>query len=195
TAKANALAHPEAKTVVVLVTDGEPGGCTDLSIPASDRNTIANIVAEVAKYKDLVPTYVVGVGTSLNNLNSIAANGGTAAAIQIDVGDPSVTEKQLVDTIDSIRLKALSCELGIPAAPEGQTLDYAKVNVAYTPASGGKQALAYDATCQTGGWRFDEPNKPGRIVLCPALCDTVKADPKGVVGVEFGCARRESGPK
>jgi hypothetical protein len=118
----NALAHPDAKTVVVLVTDGEPNNCTDSSIPAADRNNIANIGAEVEKYKDIVPTYVIGVGTSVTNLNTIAQKGGTNAAIQIDVGNPSVTEKQLGDTIDAIRLKALSCELAIPPAPNGETL-------------------------------------------------------------------------
>lgn len=186
-AKAHADAHPEAKTVVVLVTDGEPQRC--------DGNTISNIGDEVEKYKDVVPTYVIGVGTAVNNLNTIAAKGGTKEAIRIDVGDPSVTQKQLADTIDAIRLKSLSCELAIPPPPAGETLDFGKINVSYTPSGGAKQALAYDATCAGNGWRFDNEGSPTKIVLCDSTCDTMKADPAGVVGVEFGCARRESGVK
>lgn len=194
-AKANALAHPEAKTVVVLVTDGEPMGCAGSGIPSDDRNSLTNIGIEVAKYKDIVPTYVIGVGKSLTSLDGIAAKGGTTDAILIDVGDPAKTEAEFASTIDKIRLKALSCEVAIPKAPADQTLDYAKVNVAYTPASGTKEALAYDEACGAGGWHFDNATKPEKIVLCPTLCDKAKADPKSVVGVEFGCARRETGPK
>jgi len=184
-AKANALAHPEAKTVVVLVTDGEPNNCSG--------NSIENIEAEVEKYKDLVPTYVIGVGTSVTNLNRIASKGGTGSAIQIDVGQPSVTEKQLTDTINAIRLKSLSCELAIPSPPSGETLDYGKINVSYTPSKGTKQTLAYDTACTAGGWRFDSESNPTKIILCESLCDTVKDDPSGVVSVEFGCTRREAG--
>lgn len=185
TAKANADAHPEAKTVVVLITDGDPQKC--------DGNTVENIGKEVAKYKDAVPTYVIGVGKSLTKLNDIADKGGTEKAILIDVGDPSITEKQFADKIDEIRLKSLSCDLDIPAPPAGETLDFNKINVSYTPSDGPKKLLGYDAKCESGGWRFDDPSKPSKIVLCTSVCDAVKEDPKGTVGVEFGCARRTSG--
>ncbi len=185
-AREHAQKHPDAKTVVVLVTDGEPRGCSGNNI-----NAIGELVEE---YASVVPTYVIGVGTAVNNLNKIAEKGGTKEAIRIDVGNPTETQKQFADTIDAIRRKSLSCELAIPQPPDGQTLDLNKVNVSYTPSGGTKQALSYDAKCGAGGWRFDDEASPTKIVLCDSVCDSIKADPRGRVAVEFGCARRD-GPK
>lgn len=187
-AKANADAHPEAKTIVVLITDGSPMQCSG--------NNLENIGNEVEKYKDSVPTHVILVGISKKTQpkwDVIAEKGGSGKSILVDVGDPTATEKQLFDTIDEIRLKSVSCELDIPAPPSGQTLDFDKINVSYTPGGGAKKPLGYDAKCESDGWRFDDANKPTKIVLCTSLCDAVKEDPKGAVDVEFGCARRTSG--
>lgn len=189
-AKANADAHPEAKTVVVLITDGDPNNCTGQNVKSGDKNNLENIGKEVEKYKDTVPTYVIGVG-NLTKLNSIAEKGGTEKAIIVEVNDdPSVTEKQFADKIDEIRLKALSCELDIPAPPAGEKLDFDKINVSYTPSSAAKKLLAYDPSCKGDGWRFDDASAPTKIVLCTSTCGAVKDDPKGTIGVEFGCERR-----
>ncbi len=186
-AKANAEANPDAKTVVVLVTDGEPQQCDG---SGDNANNADNVVKEIEKFKDVVPTYVIGVGTNTTNLNRFAEAGNTKAAILINVGNPEETQTQFTNTVNDIRLSSISCELNIPAPPSGQTLDFDKINVGYTPADGSKQALTYDSSCASSGWKFDNEAAPSKIVLCASTCTALKNDPKGTVGVEFGCARR-----
>ncbi len=180
-AQAAAKNNVDGKTVVIVVTDGDPIGCND--------DSIASIETEVAKYKSTVPTYVLGVGTSTTNLNKIAAAGGTGSAILINVGTPSVTQAQLAKAIDDIRTKSLTCDVNIPAAPAGKTIDYAKINVGLSK-SGTKTPLTYDPKCAKGGWKFDDEKAPKKIVLCPTLCTSLNADPSSAISVEFGCTRR-----
>ncbi len=182
-AKANADAKTDGKTVVVLITDGEPASCTD--------DSVTSVQTEVAKYKTTVPTHVIGVGKSLTKLNDIASSGGTTKAILLNVGTPSQTQTEFAKAIDDIRVSALACDVAIPAPPAGKTLDLAKVNVSLSK-SGTSTPLAYDAACKAGGWKFDSTSAPKSIVLCPTLCDSVKNEPDSNVSVEFGCARRET---
>jgi hypothetical protein len=190
-AKAHALANPDVKTALVLMTDGKPQSC-------SAGNAISDAAAQASAVKDVVPTYVIGVAASgsekqdlEDNLVAIAAAGGTGTPFMIEEGaDPVATEAKFREAIDSIRGRTLSCDLDIPAPPAGETLDLQKVNVAFTTGSGAKVNLGYDEACTATGWRFDQATAPKKIVLCQSACDTFKADPKGIVGVEFGCERR-----
>ena len=183
-AKAHAEKNPDAKVAIVLMADGIPQGCT----PAE---TTALAVAEVSKIKDVVPTYVIGVGPNLDALNAIADAGGTGSAFLInDQSSPETAQAKFREAIDTIRGRTLSCDLAIPAPPAGQNLDFDKVNVSYTPSNATKRPLDYDEACAAGGWRYDNAGTPTKIVLCPSICDTVKADPNGAIAVEFGCTRR-----
>lgn len=190
-AKANAEKNKEAKTAIVLMTDGYPQACE-----GQTDGAVGPAAAEVAKVKALVPTYVIGVGPNLASLNAIATAGGTGTAFLIDdKADPAAAEKKFVAAIDAIRGQTLSCDLAIPPPPAGETLDLKKVNVTYTPTSGAKQPLKYDEKCAAEGWKFDNPTTPTKIILCGATCNKVKADPTGSIGVEFGCVRREGDVK
>ncbi len=85
----------------------------------------------------------------------------------------------------------LSCSYDIPAPPPGETLDPGKVNVNYTPS--GQMAIpilhvATPADCGVkGGWYYDNPNAPAKILMCPSTCETLKADSTGKIDVLFGC--------
>ncbi|MEZ4298226.1 MAG: VWA domain-containing protein [Polyangiaceae bacterium] len=85
----------------------------------------------------------------------------------------------------------LSCEYDIPPPPEGETLDPALVNVNYTPTGQPKMAILNvktPADCGAkGGWYYDNPAAPTKIIMCPGTCDTLKADTTGKVEVLFGC--------
>ena len=191
-AKAHVEANPDVTTAIVLMTDGVPQGCNTRDNNQND--SIERAASEVAEVKDVVPTYVIGVGSSLDNLNLIAQSGGTNSAFLIDdTNSPESASTKLREAIDAIRGQTLSCELTLPPPPDGETLDLQKVNVSFTTGAGVKNGLAYDEECKAGGWKFDTPTAPTKIVLCPASCDTLKADPKGSVSVEFGCERRVSG--
>ena len=88
----------------------------------------------------------------------------------------------------------LSCELVIPPPTMG-TLDPAKVNVAIQ--SGGNEVylpgVTDAAACgASGGWYYDDPGNPTKVILCPVSCDTAQASvgpgKPGHIEVLFGCA-------
>jgi hypothetical protein len=88
----------------------------------------------------------------------------------------------------------ISCEYTIPAVPPGGGMfDPARVNVSYTPSGGMPSTIGYvaggAAACgqQTGGWYYDNPASPTKIILCPSTCSAVQADATGKVDVQFGC--------
>ncbi|MDF3071152.1 MAG: hypothetical protein K0R38_6753 [Polyangiaceae bacterium] len=177
------------KVAVVMVTDGEPTECT--SKDASKTNNIKNTAAAAAAVADHLPTYVIGVGAELASLKAIAEGGGTEDAFIVSLDDPEQTRTDLLDAINLIRGKAISCELAIPAPPAGKKLDPNKVNVHFEGAAGTDVSLVYGTEC-TGKtqWRYDDETTPSKILLCEETCQAVKADPKGALGVEFACQDR-----
>lgn len=177
------------KVAVVMVTDGEPTECT--SNDAAKTNNIKNTAAAAAAVADRLPTYVIGVGKELASLKAIAEGGGTDDAFIVSLVDPEQTRTDLLDAINLIRGKSISCELPIPAPPAGKKLDPNKVNVHFKGAAGDDASLVYGTEC-TGKteWRYDDATKPTKILLCEDTCQSIKADPKGSLGVEFACQDR-----
>lgn len=173
------------KVAVVLVTDGEPNVC------GSTLDAVSNAARTAAKD---VPTFVIGVGKSLSNLNRIAAAGGTQQAILVEGSDATQTGQQLEAALRQVQ-NALSCDLAIPVAPAGQELNFGTVNVVYTPAGGGPDTLTYNQTCSGGtGWHYDNPQTPTRIQVCETSCKTMRAA-AGKVDVQFGCATKGGVPR
>jgi len=182
-----AQSHPDGIYAVVLVTDGYPQGCDD--------NAISSVVDEVASHAATFPTYVIGVANppvpnapdTVSDLNAIAVGGGTSGAFIIETGDPQATKNDFAQVIDGIRGAAISCDITIPPAPEGQVFDRSKVTVLYS--SGGVEtALVYDPDCvQANAWHYDDPNDPKSVVLCQATCDSITSDPDANLLVQFGC--------
>jgi hypothetical protein len=87
----------------------------------------------------------------------------------------------------------LPCEYAIPAAPMGETFDKEKVNVVFTDgAMMDKNIYKVDnaAACdaQNGGWYYDDPANPTKILLCDVSCAEVSGDPMGKIDILFGCA-------
>lgn len=171
------------KVAIVMVTDGEPVSCKD--------NTIDNTALAAMQVADHIPTYVIGVGAELASLNAIAAGGGTDKAFIVSLDAPEQTRTDLLDAINLIRGKSISCDLEIPAPPPGKKLDPDKVNVQLT-ANGEPSPLKYGTAC-TGdtAWHYDDPTKPTKILLCDSTCTAVKADPMGKLDVVFGCVDRQ----
>jgi hypothetical protein len=164
---------------VVLVTDGDPNDC---------NSSVQNVSAAAAAVASTVPTYVIGIGTT-SSLNAIAAAGGTGQAFIVSTTNPQQTAQDFQNALASIKGTQLSCDLKLPAAPAGQTVDYTKVNVVYTPSSGSPQTLTYNATCSgTGqGWHYDDPKAPTKIEICTASCTTIQSDKSAKLDIELGC--------
>jgi hypothetical protein len=179
-----AHSHANDAVVVVFATDGDPSEC--------DTN-LTNIDAIAAAGVAMTPkilTFVIGVGSSLANLNGIAAAGGTASAFLVDTGGN--VNQQFLAAMNAIRGAALGCRYQIPATTG--VPDYTQVNVVYTPSGGGAaQTLPYvpsAASCPATGnaWYYDDAANPTQIILCDSSCGTISMDTMGSVSIYLGCA-------
>lgn len=90
----------------------------------------------------------------------------------------------------------IPCEFRIPEPPEGMTFDRGRVNVLYTPGSGGSaETFPYvgqpdgSVLCPASGhgWYYDDASAPTQIILCPSTCDLVDGDAAGTVNIALGC--------
>jgi hypothetical protein len=170
------------RVVIVMVTDGVPVSCAG--------NNITNTANEAEAVADRIPTYVIGVGKELSNLNAIAQAGKTEEAFLVAVDDPTKTRTALLEQINSIRGEVISCEVPMPKPPAGRQLDPDKVYVEYSSSSGTVN-LDYNPKCTGGtGWHYDSADKPTQVELCERTCATVKAQRTAGVNVVFGCVTR-----
>jgi hypothetical protein len=180
-----AAEHPERATQVVLVTDGYPTQCV------TSPEAIAEAAEAGYKGSGHIRTFVIGVGDVAKfNLDNYARAGGTTKAFLTDAGDVT---SSFVGALNNISNRKLACEYKIPAPPAGMKLDTKKVQVIYTPASGGPEevpritALSACADNANGGWYYDDPANPTKITVCPCSCARFQA---GHVDVRLGCRPR-----
>ena len=180
-----------ATRAVVMVTDGVPEQCDgandiQLVVDAVRNSGVLTFVVGVAN-----PPQANGVVNNLDNLNLIAAAGGTEQAFIIATGDPAQTEADFKAVIDEIRGVAVSCNIEIPLPPSGTDFIPEQVNVTYGSGGAGDVPLAYDPDCVADdAWRYDNPDAPASIVLCTNTCGQVQQDVSARLVVEFGCERR-----
>ena len=91
----------------------------------------------------------------------------------------------------------VACEFTVPPPPEGEKLDPDKVNVSYTPGTGGStEEILKDESkpCESGanGWQYNAEKT--KIFLCGDACKKVQADLGAKVDVNFGCATNTKPP-
>jgi von Willebrand factor type A domain len=184
-------AHPGHDVVLLLVTDGEP------QAPLTSRNggcnpTLADATAAASTCLQgavTIRTYVLGVGPSLQNLNQIAAAGGTTQAyLAANAGGTEILAQ-----LNQIRKDAaIPCTLQIPQ-PSGSTpINLHTVNVVSADASCktttiGNVADASSCNATLGGWYYEPPTQPTKIKLCDTSCTQVQA-PGTDLHVTVGCA-------
>ena len=193
-ATAWAKSHPTHRVAVVYATDGQPNGCGSTNT-VEQAASIALRAAVGSANTPKIPTYVLGVGPNLANLNSIAENGGTKAAFLVDTTQSAAA--QLSAALASIRTTtALDCVYTIPSPPAGEALQPGMVNVNYTNSAGTVTTVLQDpvgTTCAAGsGWQYSADGT--QINLCGKACNDVKADKGGKIQVLFGCATKIGDP-
>jgi hypothetical protein len=182
-AKAWAQAHAGHVTISVLATDGDPTECD------TNLQNIDAIAATAANGNPKILTFVIGVGSSLSNLNGIAQAGGTGQAFLVDTGGNA--QQQFLDALNKIRGQALGCVYTIPLPTSGQ-LDFGSVNVVYKPGDGSQPVLLPKVndkgSCPASGdaWYYDNNAALTQIVLCDASCTKVTGS-KGEVDIVIGC--------
>jgi hypothetical protein len=184
-------AHPDHAVFQLLVTDGVPEAPVSMSrgcAPTLDEAVQATAACRTGAPS--IKTYVLGVGPSLQNLQQIAAAGGTDKAYLVEGGNVS---EQVLSALNQIRTgTSIRCELQIPPPPAGKVLDFNFVNLLYTNAVGQKTALfntGGSAGCAAagGGWFYDDPASPQKILLCESTCNVVKYEIGGELDYAIGC--------
>lgn len=161
------------------------------------------VAADAHAARPAISTFVIGVlgpddlgGSGI--LNAIAQAGGTTQAFIVDTQNDVAA--QFLDALNQIRGSQLSCDLLVPQAEAGKTVDYGYVNVVFDGSAGPvtvsyvSDASGCDAT--NGGWYFDKnPDAgavPEHILVCPATCSQFGQADRGSVQIKLGCQRRES---
>ncbi len=176
-------ANPTHKTVVILATDGEPNGCS-----STVASTAAVASAGLAGAPS-IPTYVIGVGPSLANLDTIAraGSGGTESYIPVASGDTTA----FASAMARIQAKATSCDFTLPSPATGDVDPSATDVQVKNGTTGATSVLTRQtdkAACGTGdGYYYDNPAAPTRLTLCPSTCSTVNATAALKVEVVFKC--------
>lgn len=184
-------AHEPHSGAVILVTDGDPNLCGGIAEVATVASDGANPPAGVPR----VTTFAVGMqGATFANLNQIAA-AGEGAPTAFDVGGGAASQQALIDALDAVRTSAIACEFVLPTPDSSKgVLDPNSVDVLFTPGKNDptetirKVASKDGCGATTGGYYYDDPNSPTKVILCPASCDVVgKATSDAKVELSLGC--------
>ena len=177
------LVFPADKTIVLLATDGQPGDGCNATLENSTEAASLGFNSDPS-----IATYVIGVGPLISNLDSIASAGGTNKAFLVNDGNTSA----FLEALKQIKQQAVACEYALPVPPGGTSLNLNKVNFEYTSGGGQTEVIGNTsdlASCDPvkGGWYYDDPIQPTKLLLCPASCSTIQADLGAKVNVLLGC--------
>ena len=186
-AKAYAQSHPGHVAAVLLVSDGAPEGPMGMcgSVNPDEPQEIANLAKAGFAPPFNIRTFVVGLpGVSSTIANQIAVAGGTDAAILVGGVD---VKTEFQTALAKVRGKALPCEYQLPGKVEGGEVNPGDVNVLITPKGGNSSVLPQDTKCNDKGWKYDDAQKPTKIVFCPSSCQALKTDFGVKVQILLGC--------
>jgi hypothetical protein len=175
--------HPERDALALLATDGEPSECDN-----NDIDDVSRVMQEAASGTPVLKSYVIGIGDQ-EDLDELAAAGGTGErAFTVD-GSGGMTEKQLLETLNKIRGESFRCDFDIPS---GMYSDPNLTNVETSSAAKARTQLVKVekpedcARATQGGWYHDAASK--RIHVCPEVCRAIRTEPGLKVNIVVGCA-------
>lgn len=187
-----AKANPRHTVVVLLATDGMPNDCS------STIDNVAQTALAASQQETKVRTFVIGVfgdsdiqSGAQTNLDKIAkAGGGQDTAFVISTSQDVAQE--FLAALNNIRGSSLSCSYEVPK-PQSGAFDPQMVNVLFTPGSGGTKTILYvdslaGCSAQSGGWYYDDPANPTKIIACPSTCASFQQGGASKVEIQLGCA-------
>jgi len=171
---------------IVLVTDGEPTGCT-----TNDVTSAAAVAGDAFKSPTPVRTFVIGLGMDSTVTAAIASSGGTSPAAMVVPGPGAASEVQ--SALEAVFRN--TCAYHLPPFDDPSDV-YAVNMVVQEP--GQEENLIYtvgssdDCDMADGmGWYYDDPASPTRIEFCPIACDLAQ-QPTFEVTIIVGCPTMES---
>jgi hypothetical protein len=179
---------PDDRTVIMIVTDGDPEGC---------EQRVFYLMEHVARALDAgIQTFFIGFlgrngeGLRQAQMDYLANAGGTERAYYIT--DGSSAKDDLLETLETIRGRTIECDFALPAATfAGDVVDPALVNVTYLPGSGPEVSFTKVKRAEDCGgsssWFYDDEARPKRLHLCPEACDLVSGDSEARFRILVGC--------
>lgn len=181
-----------AKTFVVVTDDNSYSQATTFTTWVNSQAAFQNVLwrfsgifCTVAGGKDCA-----ALGAVYNDL--VKTTGGVSG--DLSKQDFAPVFQQLASSVvkDAV---PVDCQWTIPTPSGGGTLDPEAVNVRFTQSDGTTETLdgvVDDKQCDDvhGGWYYDDPDHPTRVVACESSCRVMQSDHRARVEVLFGCARR-----
>jgi len=179
---------PGEAAAVLLMTDGAPQGPATLCSGVDPESTeaIAQLAANAFDRDNPVFTFVVGLqNVDLDFADAVADAGGTGEAFPIFGDNPAAS---LQEALDAIRSQALPCSYELPSelTDPDDAVSINEVNVEIT-VEGDVSTIPRNDDCDGAGWRYDDPDSPSEILLCPASCEDLRSDPVGRLEIVLGC--------
>jgi hypothetical protein len=210
-------ADPDAQSVMVIATDGEPNGCsqeTDPNAEVGAYESAATLDAIEGARAQGITTFVIGVvpdvtGADLpeeelailqglfdelsTELDQMAVAGGSEAAFNVTAGDE--TTEGFLDALDAIRGAVLPCNYEIPEPASGPVaFDRLNVELTAPDADVGETIPKVDgfAECVQGenAWYYTmdpDTEQPTRVELCPSACEAANAQTGSRIDIVLGC--------
>ncbi|WP_437620729.1 vWA domain-containing protein [Sorangium sp. So ce1151] len=179
--------HPGEASAVLLVTDGKPQGPAALCGGANpeDPAAIAALAAAGARYRPPVRTYVIGLpGVDQRIANQIAVAGGTDAAVLVTATNIAV---EFQNALAKVTGQALPCDYEVPAQVAGGQVAFNDVNVLFGLDGAPQDILPQRPACDGPGWRYDDPDAPTALVLCPDTCSAARNAAAAKIQILLGC--------
>ncbi|MFO0679267.1 MAG: vWA domain-containing protein [Polyangiaceae bacterium] len=201
----------DGKRILVLITDGVPGG------GAIEQARCVQRVTDARTQTPPVTTFTIGVGDPTSDpslydpvfLGKMSEAGGTSKAgclqgwngsspagsvpchFQVTPGAQTADQVRdaLVAAFDGIRGAATACEFVLEKPEGGGALDPNKVNVKYTAGDGTETTILQS---ETDGWSYDDPSNPTRILFHGDTCEKTKRDAGAKVSIVVGCKTQVS---
>lgn len=202
---------PDVMTHFVVVTDDESSVTADNFIAQMDEKIDGEFrVHSVASpptgtMPTVNPNDLISVITGLVNRGGCSGPNGDASASGVE--NYKAAQKtggltfsicaddwtSLFTELASEVAAAVPCTLEIPAATTGELLDLARINVVFTPPTGGAGQTLLNVGSEAGcgskqGWFYDDPASPTHISLCESSCTA--AGSGGALDIALGCMTR-----
>lgn len=202
---------PDVMTHFVVVTDDESSVTADNFIAQMDAKLDGDfrVHAVASPPTGTMPTVnpndLISVITGLVNRGGCTGPNGDASASGVE--NYKAAQKtggltfsicaddwtSLFSELASEVAAAVPCTLEIPAATTGEQLDLARINVVFTPPTGGAGQTLLNVGSESGcgskqGWFYDDPASPTHISLCESSCSA--AGSGGALDIALGCMTR-----
>jgi hypothetical protein len=154
---------------ILMATDGLPNCASGQNWTTDDMTSAAN--AATAAKKAGFPVYVVGIGPSVGNLNSLAQAGGTGSYY------PATSTTELDSALKSIaKVVTLTCTFKANTIPPDKDLATVYIDHSLVPQD------------DSNGWMFDPADATySTVVLTGTYCQSMLAGLTSQVQIVFGC--------